>query len=119
MKNILLTAFLFLFIALPARAETVRYSEAMEDLPLMATMQELPDSVVVFDTPNGRIVEMTAQTAASQEQIKKFYNNALPQLGWHTQAPHIYWRDGERLTVDMHVDGANTLVHFSLSPKKE
>tara|TARA_R110002073_G_scaffold29086_7_gene91881 strand:- start:12145 stop:12618 length:474 start_codon:yes stop_codon:yes gene_type:complete len=52
------------------------------DLPLMEKFHEEEDSRVVFDTPEGRIIEVRAQGAASPEQVRDYYRLVLPTLSW-------------------------------------
>lgn len=104
-----------------ASAQGVTWSE---DLPLMVGLVLDEDVSVVFDTPDGRVIEAVAQGAVSYEQALQFYRDTLPQLGWHRiksapKAALSFERAGEHLDVRL-VPGSDIraplLVRLSLSP---
>lgn len=80
----------------------------------MQGMQEIPDSIVVFDKADGRIVDFEAASAAGAAEVQAFYDSALPPLGWQKTAPGQYVRGAETLSITL---DAQRLVHFSLKPK--
>lgn len=107
-----LVMILFFTLALTATALASEFSSVIEDLPLMPGMAELADNAVVFDTPGGRIVETIALTAATPQDIRRFYAAALPPLGWQAGAAGAYIRNGELLTVTPTDKG----VQFKITP---
>lgn len=109
-KNLVMT--LFLTAALSSQALASEFSSVIEDLPLMPGMTELADTAVVFDKPGGRIVETTATTAATPQDIRQFYAAALPPLGWQANAGGTYVRNGELLTMTPTEKG----VQFKITP---
>src|SRR3546814_8691143 len=54
----------------------------VEDLPLMPGLAEIADAATVFDAPQGRIVESYAAGTVAAAEIRSFYAQTLPQLGW-------------------------------------
>lgn len=108
-------------VALSFSAAAAEFSTVIEDLPLMPGMVEKAEAAIVFDKPGGRIVETTAQSAATPAAVKNFYAAALPPLGW-TAVPGGYIRTGEKLTITP--DGTpggtpgGTMVHFKITPEK-
>lgn len=124
MIRFLASAFLFLLLSLPVRAEEAAYSETIEDLPLMQGMRELPDQAFIFDTPDGRVLETVAVTDASATEVFRYYERNLPQLGWQSLdnddfGLQNYLREDERLSIRTEHGGAMLRIHFSLSPKPE
>lgn len=107
---------LLLLMSLSALAAEAIYSTVIEDLPLMPGMTEKADDAVVFDKPAGRILETTAEIAATPEEIKAFYAETLPSLGWQAHAGSAFVREDETLQLDIEKIGDATLVHFSLTP---
>jgi len=61
---------LFLFAALPLKAE--QFVAGTEDVPLMPGLMPVPNSDVVFDKPEGRIVEARAEGATTREKVEAF-----------------------------------------------
>ena len=97
------------------KAATDTYIAGVEDLPLMPGLTEKIEDRVIFDTPEGRILEAITWGAVgtvSASAVKTFYRNTLPQLGWHpekfeakssreSKAESIsFAREGERLLIE-------------------
>ena len=88
----------------------------IEDLPLMGDLIEDVDAGLVFDKPEGRIVEAYATGEVSAAAVRAFYAATLVQLGWKPDGVTLYQRDDESLQITISgADGALT-VQFSLSP---
>ena len=102
----------------PLRADG--FLSAIDDMPLADGMVELTDGVLVFDKPEGRIVQVTAlrEGASSAALIREFYSDTLPNLGWQrgVQAPGglTFTRKGEILRITLTAD----LVIFDLAPDR-
>ena len=99
----------------PARAENAAFFTDIPDLPLMPGLTEDPDAAVVFDQPDGRIVETGATgEALTAAGVAAFYGRILPQLGWRGAGP--YTREGERLSLtaeDMQAGGVTVSVRLA------
>jgi len=106
-----------LLISVSVLAEDAAFLSALDDVPLMAGLNESTDDTVYFDTPAGRIVEAYAVGNVTKESILTYYRDSLPSLGWSRRANGTYMREGESLSVSVKMDGKNALVHFALSPK--
>ncbi len=95
------------------------YLAEVDDLPLAPGLVELPNGTL-FDAPQGRIVEATAEarpaTAASGAEVHSFYEAVLPQLGWKETGNLAFARDRERLTIEIDDARRPLAVHFSLRP---
>ena len=93
----------------------------VEDLPLMDGLTEYPDMGLVFDKPDGRIVESYAGGGLSPDVIRKFYRRSLVQLGWAPDGPNStrFVRDGEALEIDFPTNDLRdkTLVRFRIAPR--
>ncbi|HUD50179.1 hypothetical protein [Parvibaculum sp.] len=101
------------------------YLDAVEDMPLMEGLHETGDGGVVFDKPNGRIIRSVATGKVAPEAVRRFYADALPQLGW-TRAKKlelirnllVFRREGERLEIQTVPEtGGMTEVRFSIEPE--
>lgn len=97
--------------------ETV-FLQNINDIPLMPGLYEVAEEGVVFDKPEGRIVEAEAATDSIQAiDIIKFYSDALPQMGWVQTDPGSYTRQGERLKIEVSERGTGRTVHFTVMPQ--
>lgn len=124
-----LTLFLFPLVAVspaeggeggqaPARTleATGSFLAGLDDLPLTPGLREIKDAGVVFDKPEGRIVEAYAEGEVSVAKVRSFYAATLPQLGWRAEGPGRYRREGEVLSIGYRAAGKGLTVHFFLSP---
>jgi hypothetical protein len=110
--------FLLLFALAAAPAFAGNFVTGTEDVPLMPGLAPVRGSSLVFDTPEGRIIQAQAAGPVTRGAVHDFYAATLPQLGWRVAGVNAWRREGEvlRLVFDGH-DGALT-VGFTLSPEK-
>lgn len=114
MKVFIALVFAFLVAAAPLQAaEKAAFSSIHAELPLMPGLVEKPDSLVMFDKPEGRIAEITMTSAKSQIEVLGFYRETLPSLGWYGENPQIWTRGGEQLTIRFNDDRS---VVFHIEP---
>ena len=118
-----LSVVLFVVIALsgggavPALAQAQSYIAQVEDLPLMPGLAEIEGAGVVFDKPDGRIVEAFAQGDVEWEDVLGFYRKTLPQLGWRAVGTASFQRESETLSLDLLDGGGALIVRFTLVPR--
>lgn len=117
MKKLFIAA-VFTALSFAAHAADMTYSTTVEDLPLMPLLKENVDESIVFDIPQGRIVQVFAFTTESKEAIVAFYQKTLPPLGWVSDGELAYHRDQEKLLIKVIPLLKKTLVQFSFSPLK-
>ncbi|HEY6334840.1 MAG TPA: hypothetical protein VI113_03035 [Alphaproteobacteria bacterium] len=87
-----------------------------EDIPLMPGLAPVDDAGVVFDTPQGRIVEAYAKGDTTRKAVLEFYAQTLPQLGWSAAGTRAYRREGEVLRLELYQEKGRLTVRFYLSP---
>ena len=88
----------------------------IEDLPLMAGLVEDSAAALVFDKPEGRIVEALARGPLERAAVKVFYTATLAELGWRPSGDGGYTREGEALRITISGEDGAVTVHFSLTP---
>jgi hypothetical protein len=98
------------------------YVPGTEDVPLMPGLAADDASSVIFDKPQGRIVEAAARGAVTRHAVMAFYEESLPQLGWRrtiqkSATTKSFERDGERLSLDFDGRDGNLQVAFTLAPR--
>lgn len=96
-------------------ASAQEFLSGHEDLPLLAGLVQDRDSVTVFDSPQGRVIETYAQTPESSAAVLDAYAAALPQLGWKRKSSSTFVRDGERLTFDVVSKAGPTVVRILIT----
>ena len=119
MPTLVLIVFVAILMPGPALAEEPGYVGGFEALPLAEGLVEITGAGVVFDTPDGRIVERYASGTVAAAAVADFYAMSLPALGWHQLAPLVFARDDEILSVTVYpADTDKRLtVRFSLAPR--
>jgi len=108
---------LALGIAGPGLAED-RFFSAVEDLPVMPGLAERAEATVVFQKPEGRIVELTAEGTVSRDAVIAFYDRVLPQFGWAREKDGSFRREAERLRLAFAITVAGgTAVNLTITPE--
>src|ERR1700731_4821251 len=87
-----------------------------EDIPLMPGLETEESSLVVFDKPEGRIVEVEARGKVTRAAVEKFYAASLPALGWTADGKQAWRRDDEGLRLAFKGRDGDLRVGFSLTP---
>ena len=83
----------------------------------MPGLKPVLNSDIVFDKPEGRIVEARATGATTRAKVEEFYAASLPALGWKPLGRDQWQRDAERLKLDFTDASHKLAVGFTLSPQ--
>ncbi|HEU0072150.1 MAG TPA: hypothetical protein VFS04_12715 [Alphaproteobacteria bacterium] len=130
MPRLLTRLFLCLMLAAPlvilgaapaawAQSRPAGFLSVIDDVPLMPGLSERMDAAVVFDKPEGRIVEAEATGRLTRADVLKFYASSLPQLGWRARGEGKFLRDREELVLSfVSGSGGSLTVRFTLSPDR-
>jgi len=103
------------------------------DIPLMPDYAEDDDSRVVFDTPEGRIIQIRVVGPIGAQKAFEFYQLVLPSLAWD-QMPRkeidtvtdgadckkrclMMRRGGEILKMRVLEEKTQTVIYFSVNPE--
>ncbi len=91
-----------------------------DGVPIVPGMEEMPDLGIVFDKPEGRIVEGFASGYLDQADIRSFYGRALPQLGWSVFGEGLFQREGEVLKIEIldGVENSRSILRIILAPSQ-
>jgi len=117
-------AVLLLAPAVPATigpAWAVTYLSAIADLPLPDGLAEQTDKSTVFDAPLGRIITAYATGTVDADEVRDFYDDALPPLGWEKTGEGSFRRKAEVLKIDVlgGQGGSPVNVSFTLSAESQ
>ena len=93
-----------------------RFFEDLDDLPLMAGLQEMEEAGLAFDKPGGRIGEVYAEGGVPAERVRRFYRETLPQLGWQPAGESRFVREREQLFLQVSEAQGTTTLRLSLFP---
>lgn len=95
------------------------FFQAIPDLPLMPGMAEMPEASVVFDQPQGRVVEAASvlPRAGAGAEIRDFYGRTLPALGWLPGGDGAYVREGEILKIEIVPQDGQTVLRVAVMPR--
>lgn len=98
-------------------ANKQHYVNGVDELPVPNGFVEKESSNSSFDTVSGRIVDVVYEGKGSLDNIKKYYEDTLPELGWKKQTLNLYKREEETLQLKMERNGGNTiLLNFVIRP---
>ena len=101
-----------------ARADSTLFFETLQDVPVMPGLTELEDYTLVFDKPEGRIIEMVARIdGASVSDVRDYYRLSLPQLGWVMTAPDSYTRGEEHLSLNFEREQKDSFLRMTVQPR--
>lgn len=115
-----LTLVLAIAGARPGQADDAFFAGS-EGVPIMPGYEEQPDMGVIFDKPEGRIVEGYAAGPATADEIQGFYRETLPQLGWVRVGEGLYRREGEILRIEVlgAAEEGRNILRIVLAPLAE
>src|SRR5688572_29954042 len=95
-------------------AEPVVFFSALQDVPLMPGLHEISEQTVIFDKPDGRIVESFAEIEdISQDAVLRYYNASLPPFGWAKRGDGRFIRDKEILELRFQQLGDDVFLRIS------
>ncbi len=119
MRRIFLTLALGL-LTTGAAAGDRAFLSTLDDVPLAPGLREVTGAGLLFDTPQGRIVEAYAEErregAVARKAVRRFYRDTLPQLGWRRTGRARYRREGEVLRLAFQHKEATLTVRFTVTP---
>jgi len=104
-------------LAAAVLAQEPEYLSEIQDLPLMPGLTEVAGAGLVFDKPDGRIVESYARGEVAASAVRSFYRATLPQLGWRIAAEDGFAREGETLQIELVTGESGLTVRFVLRPE--
>jgi len=112
---------LILTLGLGAPAWAIEYFSEIADLPVADGLTEQKEKSTVFDAPLGRIITAYATGAVDADDVRSFYNSALPPLGWEKTGEGTFRRKAETLKIDVlgGQGGSPVNVSFTLSAESQ
>lgn len=98
-KYILFTLTLF-----PIYAHGADFINGLEDIPIMAGLEQQHSDAIAFGNEESRLVEaILIGNKIKFASVEKFYQDTLPQMGWSFQGRKkntlIFYRDRESLEI--------------------
>jgi hypothetical protein len=107
-------------IAYGASAQTDQRPQVagIDGLFMMPGLQEVDGEAVIFDKPEGRIIEVLAHGTVSAGAVDAWYAQSLKAHGWkQSKLSGQYFKDGEALQLAIRQDASGVTLRFSLAPK--
>ena len=119
--KILSVTAVFLFLAaLSAGAEEGPvFFRNIADVPVMPGLSEIYNEGFVFDKAEGRLVEARAIVRNAElkaSDIRGFYEEILPRLGWRPAGESVFTRGPDRLEFFLNTDSGVPVLHLKVSP---
>ena len=118
------------FLALLSEGFIVKaqQNEMLKDLaiPLMTGLVENNDESMLFDSPEGRIINAQASGVLAATKVYEYYRVVLPSLGWNVEKDttcgvNVNYcikatRDSESLLLDITSTVQKSIVTYALAP---
>jgi hypothetical protein len=108
LRNIAAAALTALLLTAPAAAlraapvaDQQLYIAGLGEIPLMPGLTVVEEESLVFDKPDGRIVEATLSGTVNRQAVRSYYQQIMPQLGWRLTATDRFEREGEILRMEL------------------
>lgn len=114
MRFVFLFCLSFFVIASSVQAKTLPY---FEGVPLLDGFEVSDGDVLIFDKPEGRIVEIMVwceDTCPSPEKISRYYKEALLPLGWISSKNNHFVKERSKLSfsVQKEMNTDQTIIVF-------
>ena len=109
--------FTFYYSVIDSKNNKTNFVDGIEDLPLHHKMTVKKNSLVMFDTNQGNFVEVEIKGKSSIENISKFYNEVLPNLGWDSENNTKFVRGKDSLELQYSSENQTSIVKFKLIQK--
>lgn len=93
------------------------FLRAVEGLPPAPGLSEDVSGGLAFDAAGGCIVEAYVHGEVRDDQVRRFYRETLPQLGWIAECHGQFHSNGEQLGLSVTRGADGLTVHYSLSPQ--
>ena len=120
-KNKIIKTFNFLFLlffSMPLISnDHIQFVLGINDLPIFNKMKNMPESLVVFDTNEGRFVKTQISGNETLANATLYYSEILPNLGWEKIEDKKFKREKELLKVNYHKKDGLLYITFSVLPK--
>jgi hypothetical protein len=99
--------------------QAAQFFSSIQDMPLMPGLREMTDQMLVFDKPEGRIVESLALVqSATPGEVQAYYEKVLPQFGWQRIAENSFVRGGEHLQIGFERFDGQQFMRLMLTPRE-
>ena len=123
--HVLIMLFLLCVFAWHQAYASTDFISVLPDVPLAPCFKEEVDSLVTFDKPEGRYVEVSAvcsSMAGTEQALIEFYKSTLPQLGWHVMSGSegfYYIKHKDRLSIKYETNSSFRRIKVVVQPKDQ
>ena len=110
-----LKLFVFIFF-ISSHAFAEDFLADTSDIPVMNGLQINSTEQMDFDTPTGQLLILEGTSQKKQgDDILKFYQTTLPQLGWDEKSEGIFERQNDSLHITILKNKIPSKVRFDIS----
>ena len=108
----------FLFFSMPLISDDdIQFVLGINDLPILNKMKNMPESLVIFDTNEGRFIKTQISGKETVANAILYYNEILPNLGWKKIDNMKFKREKELLNIKYQKKDGLLYLTFSVLPK--
>lgn len=108
---------LYILFSFQIQSREESFVNGIEELPIITNMENMPESLIFFDTNKGRFVQSKIIGDQGIGKIKDFYDNILPNLGWEKIDKNKFSRKSELMEIRYYKNNKNSVAEFNIKPK--
>ena len=114
-RVVIICAVTVVCVAGPINTAVAQQDQWVGDVPIMKGLAVEPELGFAFDSPSGRVVMIFLSTESDSEDLYKFYDSALGNLGW-SGGRGEWERGSETLSLEQVQTAVGTLWRIMVRP---
>ena len=114
--NFFLYTLISLVLGLKLNSE-IKFITGIEDLPIFDSLEIDEDNLIIFDKVDSRLVTVNLSGTVNLSEVRDYYENILPNLGWEMLNKEKYVRDSEILNLEYKTDNKKVYLTVKIKPK--
>ena len=112
------SVFILIFLVLYFKLHSeIKFVIGIEDLPIFDSLEVDEDNLIIFDKADSRLVTVNLYGDVNLGEVKQYYENILPNLGWKMINKKKYIRDSEILDLEYEKKNKRVYLTLKIKPK--
>ena len=95
----------------------IKFITGIEDLPIFDSLEIDEDNLIIFDKIDSRLVTVNLSGTVNLSEVRDYYENILPNLGWKMLNKEKYVRDSEILNLEYKTKNKKVYLTVKIKPK--
>lgn len=95
----------------------IKFITGIEDVPIFDSLEIDEDNLIIFDKVDSRLVTVNLSGTVNLSEVRDYYENILPNLGWKMLNKEKYVRDSEILNLEYKTKNKKVYLTVKIKPK--